>query len=1516
MFKPNNFFINDLLSETKFKLFGFLIFSGLIFICSWVLPAHAATVTSTAAGGDWATASTWVGGVVPANADTAVIATTGGNSVTISANKTIANITVNSGATLAFTGAFTLTINGKATINGTVNGSTGIFKMNANPSVIDGSGTINNTVLIQQPTSIASTANITINGTINVANTFTINSGGTLNAVQIDSNKKTVANNGTVNLSGNYLATGSPAVWTQGTNAVVNIGGAFTPSASITLNASASGNVVNYNGTSAQVADIATYYTFKANNAAGVTLSGATTITNLTIGDSTSNSIFSDGGYVITPGTGSVLTLTSGTYQLGSGTVGTSWPSWGTANISSGTTVNYASGVAQAISASPSYQNLSFTGAGTKTTAAGTISVGGNWNVDGGTAALNTNNSNVTVTGNVTGAGAITSGTGNITLGGNWTNSGTFTKDAGTVTYNGSSSQTVAVLNYNNLVLSGVGQKNSGGNISVGGNLTNSSVFDMSGNTLSVSGSIANTGGTIRFSGTTNGLAIGTGTVEYYGSSQTITSGTYSGLKINQSAGSATLGGVTTVGGVLTLLSGNIVTGANNLYINSTGSVTRTSGYVVGNFRKYIGTIATTETFQIGDASGNYTPVTVSFGSVTTAGDLTVSTTAGDHPNINTSVFSSSLTVNRYWTLTNSVSSPISFTNYSATFNFINPGDLDSGVNTNYLKIGRYSSSSWTYPTMGTLTSTSSQASGLTAFGDFQIGQYNPTPSTSSISPTSKTAGDAQFTLTVNGTNFISNSSVYFNGSARSTSYVNSTQLTATILSSDLTSAGTFNITVVNPTPGGGTSNAQTFTVNTASDTTAPTVTAFTIPSTSSSLTVSITTFTATDNVGVADYLLTETASTPSGSDSGWSSTAQTSYIFSSEGAKTLYAWAKDAAGNISSSLSASVTITLADTTAPTVTAFTIPSTSSSLTVSITTFTATDNVGVTDYLLTETASTPSGSDSGWSSTAQTSYIFSSEGAKTLYAWAKDAAGNISSSLSASVTITLADTTAPTVTAFTIPSTSSSLTVSITTFTATDNVGVTDYLLTETASTPSGSDSGWSSTAQTSYIFATAGSKTLYAWAKDAAGNISSSLSASVTITLPASSTISYNQIQSSISSGIIVPNNTLNSSTFVTFNKQVQINFDSSSRMTVPINTVMNAGATVDFSFLAATSTVTVSGLPANYTSISAVNFGLPSNSLTADKSVTIDIYVGVSYNSQTLYVFKKSPTDSSWSQLTTCIVSNGFCEFTSTGFSDFCAAKYSAPSAVVSGNGGIVEPTGVTFSGRGYPQGKIRVYRRSLIEQIFRNEYLPDFDITVGSDGNFSKTFTGLLQSNYLFALEGTDKNGVSGGIVSFTTDLLSNNTLNATNIFLPPTISFDNKSVTKGKTVKVFGYAYPNTTVELRIDNVLKQTSTSDSSGYYEVIINTQRFSSKTHFVEARQVDNKNIASQFSAPKNFIVSALNVPQADFNNDGVIDIKDWSIFLFRWKAAPALRAFDDLNLDGKVDIADLSIFLKAIKGI
>jgi len=288
----------------------------------------------------------------------------------------------------------------------------------------------------------------------------------------------------------------------------------------------------------------------------------------------------------------------------------------------------------------------------------------------------------------------------------------------------------------------------------------------------------------------------------------------------------------------------------------------------------------------------------------------------------------------------------------------------------------------------------------------------------------------------------------------------------------------------------------------TAADTAAPVVTGFVIPATSSALSVVITTFTATDVVGVTGYLVTETSATPAASATGWSAARPASYAFSTAGAKTLYAWAKDAAGNISAPISRTVTITLPDTTAPVVSGFTIPASASSLNVAITTFTATDSVGVTGYLITETSATPAASATGWAAARPASYTFSSAGDKTLYAWAKDGAGNISAPVSRTITITLPDTTPPVITSFVIPAASNTLVVPITTFSATDSTGITGYLVTETSAIPAASAIGWSGAAPTGYTFGTGGSKTLYAWAKDGAGNISTPVSRTVTITLP------------------------------------------------------------------------------------------------------------------------------------------------------------------------------------------------------------------------------------------------------------------------------------------------------------------------------------------------------------------------------------------------------------------------------
>lgn len=97
---------------------------------------------------------------------------------------------------------------------------------------------------------------------------------------------------------------------------------------------------------------------------------------------------------------------------------------------------------------------------------------------------------------------------------------------------------------------------------------------------------------------------------------------------------------------------------------------------------------------------------------------------------------------------------------------------------------------------------------------------------------------------------------------------------------------------------------------------------------------------------------------------------------------------------------------------APVITSFTLPATSTTLTVPVTALTATDDVAVTGYLITESATPPEANDLGWISVTPAAsveitgaeFTFSGYGTRTAWAWAKDADGNVSTGVSASVTI--------------------------------------------------------------------------------------------------------------------------------------------------------------------------------------------------------------------------------------------------------------------------------------------------------------------------------------------------------------------------------------------------------------------------------------------------------------------------------------------------------------------------------
>jgi len=92
-----------------------------------------------------------------------------------------------------------------------------------------------------------------------------------------------------------------------------------------------------------------------------------------------------------------------------------------------------------------------------------------------------------------------------------------------------------------------------------------------------------------------------------------------------------------------------------------------------------------------------------------------------------------------------------------------------------------------------TVTNTDAQVSNVLTF------TISPSPTITSLSPTSATAGGAAFTLTVNGAGFVSGAVVKWNGVALTTTFVSSLQVTAAVPAADIATAGTASVTLTNP---------------------------------------------------------------------------------------------------------------------------------------------------------------------------------------------------------------------------------------------------------------------------------------------------------------------------------------------------------------------------------------------------------------------------------------------------------------------------------------------------------------------------------------------------------------------------------------------------------------------------------------------------------------------------------------------------------------------------------------------
>ncbi|WP_343667968.1 hypothetical protein [Chitinophaga sp.] len=284
------------------------------------------------------------------------------------------------------------------------------------------------------------------------------------------------------------------------------------------------------------------------------------------------------------------------------------------------------------------------------------------------------------------------------------------------VEYYGGTQAINADTSYGNLQITAAGNKTASKMLHILSNFTLSNgtfipgsfVDTLEGSWSMTGGTFTNTGNTFVFSGT--------------GVQNISSTGAFNNLQVKKASGNITMGTNVTVNTTLNFIKGIIQTGTFTMIIPATGSVTGASastGWVYGKLQKNVSTgTSVTRNYEVGDGT-NYSPATLLFASVTTAGNMTGTATATEHPNIATSPLNPNRSVNRYWSFTNSGTV---FTTTSVTVNWV-AGDVDAGSTTSNFKVANYNGSTWTSPTTVSPLATSIQATGLSSIGDIAVGE-------------------------------------------------------------------------------------------------------------------------------------------------------------------------------------------------------------------------------------------------------------------------------------------------------------------------------------------------------------------------------------------------------------------------------------------------------------------------------------------------------------------------------------------------------------------------------------------------------------------------------------------------------------------------------------------------------------------------------------------------------------------------------------------------------------------------
>lgn len=267
------------------------------------------------------------------------------------------------------------------------------------------------------------------------------------------------------------------------------------------------------------------------------------------------------------------------------------------------------------------------------------------------------------------------------------------------------------------------------------------------------------------------------------------------------------------------------------------------------------------------------------------------------------------------------------------------------------------------------------------------------------------------------------------------------------------------------------------------------------------------------------------------------------------------------------------------------------------------------------------------------------------------------------------------------------------------------------------------------------------------------------------------------------------------------------------------------------------------------------------------------------------------------------------------------------ATSPAGGGSGGIFveapKPTRVIMKGRAYPRASITAFKDGTVVGTPTADKDGNFEITVDVEGGF-----------YTFSIFGIDVDNRRSLTYSFTTSVAKGFTVIISDIILSPTIGADKAEVKYGNDITFLGYAYPNSDVGVIINSEgqINATTSSDKIGRWEYAFDSKQVEKGSHTTKSQTVTRDNLRSPFSETLAFQVGDKDVSfgkisrpaglitpflpkkacnkNGDINDDGKVNIVDFSIMLFFWQQHNPKNPCADINQDGIVNLIDFSIML------